>query len=54
LLGGAAISVENAAGRVEIGQVGYGTTVRDPTVAPTPPIQWAPAKIRRASETVAF
>jgi hypothetical protein len=54
LLGGAAISVENAAGRVEIGQVGYGTTVSGPTVAPTPPIPWAPAKIRRASETVAF
>ncbi|MEQ8194620.1 MAG: FecR family protein [Rhodospirillales bacterium] len=54
LLGGEAIYVENTGGRVEIDQVGYGTTVGSPDVAPTPPIQWGQAKLQRASDTVAF
>ena len=54
LLSGKAIIIENAAGRVEITQPGFGTTVSGANNAPTAPIQWAPAKLQRAVDSVAF
>jgi len=54
LLKGKAIFIENAAGRVEITQPGYGTTVGGPNAGPTSPIQWAPAKLQRAVDSVSF
>jgi hypothetical protein len=54
LLGGKSIVIENRAGRVEITEVGAGTTVRGADVAPTPPKAWSKDKIGRAAATVAF
>ena len=54
LLSGTAILIENAAGRVEITQPGFGTKVTGANTAPTAPIQWAPAKLQRAIDSVAF
>ena len=54
LLSGTAIIIENAAGRVEITQPGFGTKVTGANTAPAAPIQWAPAKLQRAIDSVAF
>ena len=54
LLGGTAIIVENKAGRVEITEVGAGTTITSADVAPTPPKKWGAAKVLRATDTVKF
>ena len=54
LLGGAGIVIENRAGRVEITEVGVGTTITSADVAPTTPKRWPQAKLRRAAETVKF
>ena len=54
LLGGAAIFVENGAGRVEINNVGYGTTITSPNIAPTLPVLWDPTKMQRATDATNF
>ncbi len=52
LLNGKGIYVENASGRVEILEVGYGTTVKSPDQPPSPPKKWSSAKVQRALNTV--
>jgi len=52
LLGGKGIYVENAAGRVEISEIGYGTTVTAADQPPSPPKKWSQAKVKRALDTV--
>ncbi|MCW9035197.1 MAG: FecR family protein [Rhodospirillales bacterium] len=52
LLNGKGIYVENAAGRVEISQVGFGTTVKSPNQTPSPPKKWSSEKVKRALDTV--
>ena len=52
LLNGKGIYVENAAGRVEILQIGFGTTVKSPNQRPSPPKKWSSAKVERALKTV--
>jgi len=52
LLGGKGIYVENNAGRVEINDIGFGTTVTSPDAPPSPPVKWKPEKVKRALETV--
>ena len=54
LLKGKAIIIENSVGRVEITQPGFGTRVTGANVEPTTPVQWAPAKLQRAIDTVSF
>ena len=54
LLKGKVIIIENTGGRVKITQPGFGTRVIGPNVAPTAPVQWAPAKLQRAIDTVSF
>ena len=54
LLKGKVIIIENTGGRVEITQPGFGTRVIGPNVAPTAPVQWAPAKLQRTIDTVSF
>ena len=52
LLGGEGIYVENAAGRVEITEVGFGTTVMAADQPPSLPKKWSEAKVQRAIDTV--
>ena len=54
LLGGAGIYVENAAGRVEISNIGEGTTIQNGAVAPSQPITWGDEKLSAAKHTVAW
>jgi hypothetical protein len=53
LLDGRAVTVENAAGRVDLTTVGAGTGL-GATGGPTAPVNWAVEKVNRARETVAF
>lgn len=53
LLDGRAVTVENAAGRVDLTVVGAGTGV-GATGGPTAPNAWAADKLNRARETIAF
>lgn len=54
LLGGAGIYIENAAGRAEISQTGYGTTVQAADVAPAAPIRWGDKKLSAAMQSVTW
>jgi hypothetical protein len=51
---GRGIFVENAAGRVEITEPGFGTTVRSAHTPPDPPKKWGRAKIDEAERAVAL
>jgi len=53
LLGGGPITIENAAGRVEIATPGSGTTVTAADVAPSTPKPWGEGKLRAAAEATA-
>lgn len=48
------VVVSNAAGAVELGTPGEGTSATDSGTAPRPPSFWGEARIRRAFETVSF
>ncbi|HEU0186886.1 MAG TPA: FecR family protein [Gallionellaceae bacterium] len=52
LLGGGGVYIENAAGRVEISRVGYGTTVMAAGQAPSAPIRWGDKKLAAAMQSV--
>lgn len=54
LLGGAGVYVENAGGRVEISQSGYGTTVNSADIAPTTPMRWGDKKLGAALQSVTW
>jgi len=48
------VVVTSAAGSVELGTPGEGTSVTEPGAAPQPPIFWGEDRIRRAFATVSF
>lgn len=54
LLGGGGVYIENAAGRVEISQAGYGTTVKSADQAPGTPIRWGDQKLNAALQSVSL
>ena len=54
LLAGRAVRVTTQAGSVELTTVGSGTSIASGDVAPTAPVDWAPAKISQARATVEF
>jgi len=54
LLDGKGVYVETSAGRVELTNVGQGTSVGSGSAAPTSPKPWAQRKIDRARSTVSF
>ena len=54
LLDGTGVFVETPAGRVELTEVGSGTSVEAPGQAPTPPKPWGAARLEAARRTVAF
>lgn len=53
LLDGKGIWIENEAGRVEITDAGFGTTIHSATTAPTAPNRWGDEKLRKAAEITA-
>lgn len=54
MLDGKAITVETKAGKVEMTSAGEGTRITAADAPPSPPVQWADAKVKRALATVAF
>ena len=54
LLGGAGVSVENRAGRVEITEIGAVTSVTAPDRAPSPPVRLTPEQLEAAAGTVSW
>ena len=54
LFSGEAIYVENDAGRVEIDQAGFGTTVEAINTPPSPPRQWGKTKYQAAQSSVSL
>lgn len=54
LLGGKGIYVENTAGRVEISNIGDGTTVQNAGSSPSTPIHWGDQKLSAAKASVTF
>jgi hypothetical protein len=53
LLGGAGIYVENAGGRVEVSNIGEGTTIGSADSAPSMPKRWGDQKLSAAKQSVA-
>ena len=51
---GKGIYVQNSAGRVEIVEAGYGTTVRSANTPPEPPKRWGQGKIDAAKRAVSL
>jgi len=54
LLGGKGITIENAAGRIEITKQGDGTTVQSAGMAPSAPIHWGDKKLNAAKQSVSW
>lgn len=54
LLGGAGVSVENRAGRVEITEIGAVASVTAPDRAPSPPLRLTPEQLEAAAGTVSW
>lgn len=54
LLGGGGIYVENAAGRVEVTNVGDGTTISSANEPPSAPKHWGEKKLNAAKQSVAW
>lgn len=54
LIDGAGLYVETRAGRVELTEVGQGTTIDGTDVAPTAAVAWPAEKIARAVATITF
>ncbi len=52
LLGGKGIYVENAAGRIEISNIGDGSTIQNNDTAPSAPIHWGDKKLNAAKQSV--
>ena len=54
LIEGKAVTISNAAGEQTIARPGYGVTVTSLRARPAKPIQWKPAKVERALQSVKF
>ncbi len=54
LLDGKGVYVENKAGRVELTEIGSGTSIADFNTAPTAPKAWGASKLSRAGATTSF
>lgn len=54
LLGGKGVFVETGTGRVELTEVGQGTSVNNESTSPSAPKAWGKTKIDRAKSTVSY